>query len=84
MLGSATARCRAWAASNWLPTLAPIRHPRCATSQTRAAVCTALSLRNTQRFDFGLLADRVTSFHREQEALTQAPAQRPVVQPAKG
>jgi len=49
-----------------------------------AAVCTALSLRNTQRFDFGLLADRVTSFHREQEALTQVPAQRPVVQPAKG
>jgi Na+/proline symporter len=39
-----------------------------------AIVCVALSLRNRDRFDFTLLADRVTSFHHEQEALMKAPS----------
>ncbi|MGE8640366.1 MAG: sodium:proline symporter, partial [Achromobacter sp.] len=32
-----------------------------------ATVCVALSLRNRERFDFSVLADRVTSFHHEQD-----------------
>ncbi|MDN7144177.1 sodium:solute symporter family protein [Pseudomonas sp. JQ170] len=32
-------------------------------------VCVALSLRNTERFDFDLLATRVTSFQREQSSI---------------
>jgi Na+/proline symporter len=39
-----------------------------------AIVCVALSLRNRERFDFTLLADRVTSFHHEQEAMMKAPS----------
>jgi len=34
-----------------------------------ATVCVALSLRNRERFDFSVLADRVTSFHREHDAM---------------
>ena len=49
-----------------------------------AAVCAGLSLRNTRRFDFSVLADRVTSFHREQDARAAAPAQGAAIQPAKG
>jgi Na+/proline symporter len=49
-----------------------------------AAVCAGLSLRNTQRFDFALLTDRVTSFHREQETQARPSAQRPAILPAKG
>jgi Na+/proline symporter len=49
-----------------------------------AAVCAGLSLRNTRRFDFSVLADRVTSFHREQDAQAAAPAQGAAIQPAKG
>ena len=45
-------------------------------------VCVALSLRNRERFDFSLLADRVTSFHREQAALRAAAAPAPA-QPAR-
>ncbi|MNO02205.1 hypothetical protein D3C81_2225350 [compost metagenome] len=39
-----------------------------------AIVCVALSLRNRERFDFSLLADRVTSFHHEQEVMMKAPS----------
>ncbi|GAB1575719.1 sodium:solute symporter family protein [Bordetella petrii] len=45
-------------------------------------VCVALSLRNRERFDFSLLADRVTSFHREQAALRAAATATPA-QPAR-
>lgn len=39
-----------------------------------AIVCVALSLRNRERFDFTLLADRVTSFNHEQEVMLKAPS----------
>ncbi|MDH0739708.1 sodium:solute symporter family protein [Achromobacter spanius] len=39
-----------------------------------AIVCVALSLRNRERFDFTLLADRVTSFHHEQEVMLKTPS----------
>jgi len=39
-----------------------------------AIVCVALSLRNHERFDFTLLADRVTSFHHEQEVMLKTPS----------
>jgi Na+/proline symporter len=38
-----------------------------------AIVCVALSLRNRERFDFTLLADRVTSFHHEHEVMLKTP-----------
>ncbi|WAI84878.1 MULTISPECIES: sodium:solute symporter family protein [Achromobacter] len=38
-----------------------------------AIVCVALSLRNRERFDFTLLADRVTSFNHEQEVMLKTP-----------
>lgn len=34
-----------------------------------ATVCVLMSFRNTERFDFDLLAKRVTSFHAEEEAM---------------
>ncbi|MNJ77690.1 hypothetical protein D3C77_752520 [compost metagenome] len=49
-----------------------------------ATVCASLSLRNKQRFDFSLLADRVTSFQEAQEAMSTPAAQRPEIQPAQG
>jgi len=36
-----------------------------------ATICVALSLRNRERFDFSVLADRVTSFHQEQDDLAR-------------
>ncbi|MNT45897.1 hypothetical protein D3C72_1825090 [compost metagenome] len=48
-----------------------------------ATVCVALSLRNPQRFDFGLLAERVTSFHREQQAVSKPQPGNPVAEPVK-
>ncbi|MNT80908.1 hypothetical protein D3C72_2204390 [compost metagenome] len=48
-----------------------------------ATVCVLLSLRNPHRFDFGLLAERVTSFHREHEAIAQPLAGNPGAEPAK-
>jgi len=49
-----------------------------------ATVCAGLSLLSKQRFDFSLLAQRVTSFQEAHEAMSAAPAQRPEVQPAQG
>jgi len=49
-----------------------------------ATICAGLSLLNRQRFDFALLADRVTSFQEAQEAMSATAGQRPVVQPAQG
>lgn len=49
-----------------------------------ATVCAGLSLRNQQRFDFSLLADRVTSFQTAQDAMSAPAAQRPEIQPAQG
>ena len=39
-----------------------------------AAVCTAMSLRNKQRFDFSTLAERVTSFQNDRAAFQPRPA----------
>jgi Na+/proline symporter len=36
-----------------------------------ATICVVLSLRNRERFDFSVLADRVTSFHQEQDDLAR-------------
>jgi sodium/pantothenate symporter len=33
-----------------------------------ASVCVAISLRSNERFDFDLLAERVTSFHQDEES----------------
>ncbi|HLS42442.1 MAG TPA: sodium:solute symporter family protein [Paenalcaligenes sp.] len=41
---------------------------------TSALVCTLISLRNTERFDFSLLAKRVTAFQQEQEQMIQPTA----------
>ncbi|WP_454696498.1 sodium:solute symporter family protein [Achromobacter aegrifaciens] len=49
-----------------------------------ATVCAGLSLLSKQRFDFSLLAERVTSFQEAHETMSAAPAQRPEVQPAQG
>ncbi|HEY9272331.1 sodium:solute symporter family protein [Achromobacter sp.] len=49
-----------------------------------ATVCAGLSLLSKQRFDFSLLAERVTSFQEAHETMSTAPAQRPEVQPAQG
>ncbi|MFW7342097.1 sodium:solute symporter family protein [Pollutimonas sp. H1-120] len=38
-----------------------------------AAVCVAMSLRSNERFDFSLLAERVTSFHQDDEAAAAEP-----------
>ncbi|MGE8604998.1 MAG: sodium:proline symporter, partial [Bordetella trematum] len=46
-------------------------------------VCVALSLRSKERFDFDLLADRVTSFHDEKARMLDAEP-RPTPQPARG
>lgn len=48
-----------------------------------ATVCVGLSLRNHDRFDFRLLADRVTSFHHEQDAVVDASPRHGAAQPAK-
>ncbi|MEI2418412.1 sodium:solute symporter family protein [Orrella sp. JC864] len=48
-----------------------------------AVVCVALTLRNRQRFDFSTLAERVTSFQREQEASKPAGHAAPVSAPAR-
>lgn len=47
-----------------------------------AMVCVALSLRNNVRFDFDLLAERVTSFHEEKAQMLAEP-DAPVPQPAR-
>lgn len=39
-----------------------------------ATVCTLMSYRNTERFDFSVLAKRVTSFHAENEAMLDGSA----------
>lgn len=42
---------------------------------TSALVCTVMSLRSKERFDFSLLAKRVTAFHIEQEEMLQPTTQ---------
>ena len=42
---------------------------------TSAVVCTLLTLRSTERFDFSLIAKRVTAFHYEQDAMLQSHVQ---------
>ncbi|OZI16277.1 sodium:proline symporter [Bordetella genomosp. 7] len=48
-----------------------------------AAVCTALSLRSRERFDFSVLADRVTSFQEDDDGQPDAISPRPAPQPAQ-
>lgn len=48
-----------------------------------AAVCTALSLRSRERFDFSVLADRVTSFQADHDGQPDAVSPRPAPQPAQ-
>lgn len=47
-------------------------------------VCVALSLRSKERFDFDLLADRVTSFHDDKARMMEGrPKSQPAPQPAR-